>query len=230
MEIIPPKPPAPGQLAKVGASAGRGLLKSFDVAKRIGSAVTSASGKAATRAAKLLAGTAGSVSRGTAQLVAWRPGQSSRGAIDVDALRRENARTLTDVAELLLRETREENEGLKERLSRLEAAIGTDAGEATLKAIPVETPPGKPTPAAGGRRGKASTNRTSAKRGTPAKRRSRRSPAQQESLVPETAPIALAPDLGPDLRASGDAKVVRMESRRNGARRRRVSSPVEAAG
>ena len=106
-------------------SGGRaGLSATVAASRTVARSVALGSRKAATAAAdaaratgRTAANAVGSVGRGGATLAKRSPPR-----IDVDAFHRENARTLVDVAELLLRETREENARLRARIEALEAA------------------------------------------------------------------------------------------------------------
>jgi hypothetical protein len=105
-------------------SGGRaGLSATVAASRTVARSVALGSRKAATAAdaaratGRTAANAVGSVGRGGATLAKRSPPR-----IDVDAFHRENARTLVDVAELLLRETREENARLRARIEALEAA------------------------------------------------------------------------------------------------------------
>lgn len=118
---------------RVAASgAGRGLLASLGIARK--SVVQGAA--LSVRTAKLVGSAASGVAsgvRGTGtRLVAYQPDRATRPRDDV--LRHENIRTITDVAERLLREARDENARLAERVATLEAAFATErrsAGKAS---------------------------------------------------------------------------------------------------
>lgn len=186
-EIIPPRPPAPGLLARIGSGAGKGLVQSFGMARKLGAVTVTGSKQVAGTAAKLVSGTASTVQRGTALVVRKEPRRGRGSGIDVDALRRENAKTLADVAELLLRETREENAALRERLERLEAIIA--ARDVTPVPAPAATKPARKSasPAAGAAGPKPAARRPAA--GKEAPRPAKETPPAP-SVVTAPAPTA----------------------------------------
>lgn len=223
VEIIPPGPPAPSLVSRLRTSAGHGLLQSLGIAKRVGSVTAEASRQVVTQGAKLLGGTATTVSRTTNQIVARMPQRQPRARVDVDAMRLENARTLAGVAELLLRETREENAALLQRIERLEEAVArqstrrgrteaTAGQSSTTTAAPART------------RSARGPGRTSAKSSTAAKRvRRRPSPSQQEGRASlQEAALPASVSEAPILHAVNGAATAEASpvARRNGVRRR----------
>lgn len=230
-EVIPPRPPRPSLLARLRTSAGQGVLQTVDAAKRVGSITATATTHAAGQAAKLVAGTAGWVSKGTKQLVARPSAHPLQIPVGIDALRRESARTLADVAELLLRETREENAILRERLDRLEATLAERAksasGDRTRAPRQRESRPGAT------RRNKASAPKAKA----PANRASQQIGQPRDAVPGQPPPSARRPVAvaqNDDVAAGptpNSADVVRIETRRDRARRRtRAQRTAEVAG
>jgi hypothetical protein len=134
-EPVPPGEPVRSNAARFASGAGKGLraaatgagrslLATFGFARK-----TVATGTAlSVRTARIVGSAAGSVASGAraggTRLVAHRPKRAR--VLEGDILQRENVRTISDVAERLLREAREENARLAARIAALEAHFAAD--------------------------------------------------------------------------------------------------------
>lgn len=136
VEIIPPGGPQPSTASRLAAGAGkglrdaaarasRGLLASFGVARKSVVAGAALSMRTARLVGSAAGGVASGVRSGGTRLITYRP-QRDSAPLNGDVLQRENIRTLSDVAERLLREAREENARLASRIAALEATFASE--------------------------------------------------------------------------------------------------------
>ncbi|MCW5713263.1 MAG: hypothetical protein KIT43_01930 [Bauldia sp.] len=173
--LIPPGEPPHSATARIAAGAGkglrlaatgagRGLLASLGVARKSVATGAALSVKTARLVGSAAGGVASGVRAGGTRLIAYRPQRPAR-ALDGDILHRENVRTIADVAERLLRETREENARLAARIAALEARFAADRISATPSASTRKKASAPSAPAAGSRKPKpAGASRSTASR------------------------------------------------------------------
>lgn len=206
VETINERPDSPVSWLKAG------LRTTLGAARRLGVATVAASRQAVNKVTHAIGGTGGG-SESRALRISG-PQARNNGGVDVDALRRENAKTLADVAGLLLKESREENEALKLRLDRLEAKSGPaiarrDAKPAIAVIDPVpEAAPSPRRSAPAKRRGAATTKPAAAE--NPAK-------ATGRSAKPRAADAVPAKVTAPAKAASSTAKAPRRSAPRDPA-------------
>jgi len=135
-EVIPPGTPRRSATARIASGAGkglrlaatgagRGLMASLGIARKSVATGTALSVKTVKLVGSAAGGVASGVRTGGTKLIAYRP-QRANQVLEGDILQRENVRTIADVAERLLRETREENARLAARIAALEARFAAD--------------------------------------------------------------------------------------------------------
>lgn len=156
-------------LRAAASGAGRGLLASFGVARKSVVAGAALSVRTARLVGSAAGGVASGVRSGGTRLIAYRP-QREPAPLNGDVVQRENMRTLSDVAERLLREAREDNARLATRIAALEASLASGRQKTGKSTAAAPKPATAAATEAATRKAKAGAARTTPRRVDPGQR------------------------------------------------------------